>query len=361
MIEKLTVVDLNNKFTDTYLFNKDLNILSGRNGSGKTTLLKLMWYMTSGNLKTIFEEMTFTSARLDFSDGDFIELLVRDVEGKKKLKVNLRGTHPKFEEEIDIMQLDSESFNVVPVPDTGNSLFFPTFRRIEGGFSTTAKKIRKTRLGNGDTLKDVLQDISNQLSYDDGDTKHLFITSIATSDITNLLSGRYSKISQEIQKIEEDQSKQILSVVANSEDKEKQALEDIRNIVSATDAERNIKLKPFSILSKLVDDIFQSKSIRILNNIQLGKAEETVSSEQLSAGEKQMLSFLCYNFFYDNAVLFIDEPELSLHTDWQRILFPTLLKQGKNNQFIIATHSPFIYTMYPDKEILLDDRGEANV
>ena len=72
-----------------------------------------------------------------------------------------------------------------------------------------------------------------------------------------------------------------------------------------------------------------------------------------------MLSFLCYNAFSENAAIFIDEPELSLHVDWQRLLLPTLLEQGTGNQFFIATHSPFIYAKYPDKEIPLgDDRGD---
>lgn len=67
---------------------------------------------------------------------------------------------------------------------------------------------------------------------------------------------------------------------------------------------------------------------------------------------------MCYNFFFDNCIIFIDEPELSLHTDWQRILFTILLKQEKNNQFIIATHSPFIYSKYPEKDIIIDnDKG----
>ena len=72
-----------------------------------------------------------------------------------------------------------------------------------------------------------------------------------------------------------------------------------------------------------------------------------------------MLSFLCYNAFSENTPIFIDEPELSLHVDWQRLLLPTLLEQGAGNQFFIATHSPFVYSKYPDKEILLgDDRGD---
>ena len=31
------------------------------------------------------------------------------------------------------------------------------------------------------------------------------------------------------------------------------------------------------------------------------------------------------------------------------------LNKATTNQFFIATHSPFIYTMYPDKEFMLDD------
>lgn len=50
-----------------------------------------------------------------------------------------------------------------------------------------------------------------------------------------------------------------------------------------------------------------------------------------------------------------DEPELSLHIDWQRRLFPTLLEQATSNQFFVATHSPFIYSKYPDKEFLLGE------
>ena len=50
---------------------------------------------------------------------------------------------------------------------------------------------------------------------------------------------------------------------------------------------------------------------------------------------------------------------LSLHVDWQRQLFSILQNQRTSNQFIVATHSPFIYSKYPDKEILLStDRGD---
>jgi len=57
----------------------------------------------------------------------------------------------------------------------------------------------------------------------------------------------------------------------------------------------------------------------------------------------------------NSRIILIDEPELSLHVDWQRILFDVLMEQGTDNQFLIATHSPFIYSQFPDKELILDE------
>jgi len=31
------------------------------------------------------------------------------------------------------------------------------------------------------------------------------------------------------------------------------------------------------------------------------------------------------------------------------------MEQGTKNQLIVATHSPFIYSQFPDKELILDD------
>jgi len=50
--------------------------------------------------------------------------------------------------------------------------------------------------------------------------------------------------------------------------------------------------------------------------------------------------------------------DLSLHVDWQSKLFSLLKEQNSTNQFIISTHSPFIYSLFPDKELIIDsDKG----
>lgn len=64
----------------------------------------------------------------------------------------------------------------------------------------------------------------------------------------------------------------------------------------------------------------------------------------LSSGEKQLfLRALSLKFLeVNNSVILIDEPEISLHPQWQRKIIDVYKKIGKNNQIIIATHSPHI-------------------
>ena len=248
---------------------------------------------------------------------------------------------------------------------SNSSVFFPTFRRIEGGFSINSQQRGLRRLKS--SLQDAISELSERLSVDN----HQFVSSISTEDIVDLLTKRYADISKEINELQTDLSKSIIAQINDYSGQhglpERERLEDATTIldniqkqVSTVTEQREEALQPFSVLSDFIGEIFQDKSIEVTESIKLGQTEEAISSEKLSAGEKQMLSFLCYNALSENTYIFIDEPELSLHVDWQRLLFPKLLSQSTNNQFIVATHSPFIYSKYPDKELLLDaDRGDS--
>lgn len=353
MIKSFEVKNLNDIITDKFYFHHDINILTGKNGCGKTTILKLLWYMISGNYDKIFSEMTLSFAEVKFENGSLVSLTkVASDEAIDKviLKVGVKN-NISFREEYPINKLEQTR----KFAYKHGSIFFPTFRRFEGGFSIDSVDNKISRRYN--SLRDALENISNILTTD----QHKFITSISTNDIDNLLSQKYADILEKIRKLEDKQSKTILDAVANSTKKEKAALEEIKNLVKENESIKNEVMRPFSVLSGLINQIFKNKSIQISKNLELGEAKGAISSDKLSAGEKQMLSFLCYNFFFDNSIIFIDEPELSLHTDWQMLLFPILLRQGKKNQFIIATHSPFIYSKYPEKEIIVNqDKGNQN-
>ena len=65
---------------------------------------------------------------------------------------------------------------------------------------------------------------------------------------------------------------------------------------------------------------------------------------KLSSGEKQMLVILLTVLVQDNAhcVLFMDEPEASLHIEWQQKLISMIRELNPNVQIILTTHSPAV-------------------
>lgn len=96
--------------------------------------------------------------------------------------------------------------------------------------------------------------------------------------------------------------------------------------------------------------------------------------EKLSSGEKQIVfrgGFLLKNkISTQGAVILIDEPEISLHPEWQLKIIPFLKslftneKQQQTSQIIVATHSPFIIhnsNRYNDKVIILKKDHKGNV
>lgn len=73
----------------------------------------------------------------------------------------------------------------------------------------------------------------------------------------------------------------------------------------------------------------------------------------LSSGEKQLfLRALSLKFLeVNNSIILIDEPEISLHPQWQSKIIKLYENIGENNQLIIATHSPHIVGNIESKQL----------
>ena len=389
MIESLSVKGLNNRIDADFEFNEDLNIITGKNGSGKTTLLKLLWYLISGNLARIPFEVPFQSVSINTSM--FSLSLEQDSPYAEKctaylVEYELRERYRKefgreyyqdltLEFTLDDVRILNRSCSSI-AEMTKRSLFFPSFRRIEGGYVSRGNIDNpEWKMTSGlEKLQDSMEDFSSGISRNG----HRFIASISTNDIGQLLEQKYGdihiRISNLQSKVLDDISQKIqVSAGGEIESATSQATPTVLNEIQQLADERDRLRRPFVALSELTQNILQYQAIRVsgrsarddsadgitlgeeTGETALGTVEEAIASDKLSSGEKQMLSFLCYNAFSENTAIFIDEPELSLHVDWQRLLLPTLLEQGTGNQFFIATHSPFIYAKYPDKEIPLGE------
>ena len=97
----------------------------------------------------------------------------------------------------------------------------------------------------------------------------------------------------------------------------------------------------------IVDELFADtgkKIVRTENEIRFTQIGETLSPFQLSSGEKQMLAILLTVLIQDKQpyVLFMDEPEVSLHVDWQQRLIDLIMELNPNVQIILTTHSPAV-------------------
>lgn len=78
-----------------------------------------------------------------------------------------------------------------------------------------------------------------------------------------------------------------------------------------------------------------------------------IDVKSLSSGEKQLFILLAETLLQKESThLFIaDEPELSLHIGWQRIILKKILELNPNAQIVVATHSPEIASEFPENII----------
>lgn len=85
--------------------------------------------------------------------------------------------------------------------------------------------------------------------------------------------------------------------------------------------------------------------------------DKKVSIQNMSSGEKQILIFFAYLIFgletTKQSIFIVDEPELSLHLNWQRQFVDAIMNINENVQLIFATHAPEIIGKRRDKAIKL--------
>ena len=97
----------------------------------------------------------------------------------------------------------------------------------------------------------------------------------------------------------------------------------------------------------MIDELFsytRKKIDRRRNDIAFYQDGELLFPYKLSSGEKQMLVILLTVLVQDNShcVLFMDEPEASLHIEWQQKLISMIRELNPNVQIILTTHSPAV-------------------
>lgn len=133
--------------------------------------------------------------------------------------------------------------------------------------------------------------------------------------------------------------------------------EDLRRVVemiSRSTKEVGDILRPQDDFKEIISSLFiGNKSLDFdLRGIRVAVDDSEIPLSSLSSGERQLVQLLLEVMAAKSNPVLIDEPELSLHVDWQSKLLRTARSLNPNCQIIAATHSPEIVAEAPDEETI---------
>jgi Predicted ATP-binding protein involved in virulence len=158
-----------------------------------------------------------------------------------------------------------------------------------------------------------------------------------------------------------------IGVILNSDEMSLNLKEYLVNIHYKDLEDMSIGETPYRIqkFKQLYNTFFEEKEFLGVKDFEplfkIKATGEIHSADELSAGEKQIFfrggSLLQMDL--NDSIILIDEPELSLHPEWQQKILEFYKGIGENNQIIIATHSPHIVSSCKKEEVIVLDREDG--
>jgi len=293
-IKSMDIQKIYHKKDIQWNLNNNINILLGKNGSGKSTVARLIYAFLSNN-QEIMEKYEFPAISMD---------IIKHYEDSSELLVLEKAN----DDIIDTIYID-----------------------------TLDKKIRKDNLSSLDSELDIL--------------------------IQKL--GEYQrKLNIEFEKEIKDFKPRISEILDDIQNADIKVLEEFKELKTK---EEKIKYSIFSkiyLFKNIVDEFLQdtNKSV-VLDNEEIPLLVEydngMLNYKDLSSGEKQLIViFLNILLAKDNSIIIMDEPELSLHVNWQLKLIESILKLNSKAQYIIVTHNPILVLNRDSEEISIIKNNE---
>ena len=211
------------------------------------------------------------------------------------------------------------------------------------GKSTILNKVVKSVNTNGDVINHLLKGV--HITVEPADATHVRFDIIRSLDSPMLDNETLNLVDTRIRSALDFQlyhlQRKYLDYQVNIGNR---IIEELQQ--GNTDAAQHLS-EPKKRFQDMVDELFEEtgkKIVRTENEIRFSQIGETLVPYQLSSGEKQMLAILLTVLVEDNLpyVLFMDEPEVSLHIEWQKRLIELILELNPNVQIILTTHSPAV-------------------
>lgn len=405
-IKEITINGFWYRFDAYCAFSDEVNIIIGRNGTGKTTFMNILHSVLSVDTDGLMEN-EFKNVEIILTDGrskKTIKVYRQDnpdvpfcyfVYRVSRKKYVIRGFLPderriashyrrrmaeessELRDELaQLISLSSLSVYRLRSGDdfeikdrSGKRVISPVdFRLSQLSSALTHYQLelsQKARVISGKLQKDVLASIlytgssENDLmipkKFDKVNEKKRLINAYARlgaadSEIRKKISYHISEIDEAFENFRSQTKGNEISDINFA------AIDGYfrtQKIMSMSlDAEEKIKevFSHINLFTDILKEFIPEKGFFLESGemIIVGADGNKIEINRLSSGEKQLLILLIEALLQRQKpfVYLADEPELSLHIEWQRKILPAIRQLNPESQIIAATHSPEVASKY---------------
>ena len=360
--------------------NRDVNLFFGLNGSGKTSLLKIL-NASMDKDATSLAVVPFKKARVTIYSAFFkkkFTYILNKQKSKKEDNEHKRRIRLSREMNIQDRQLEE----VIDLrweiePDTRDSRigtwqheYLPTSRLLQMGYELS----HDTGVSLSDeealdryfelALKSHWVDFFGEIQK-----KVRQLQEKALVDILNeVLTTRQTK-SKKVKSLDwETAYEEMVTFLRRQNPKAKPSskrafskryresilLRKVIDRIDRVEQEIEAAMAPRTKLQNLIGRMFSGgKTVKFAETSVdvIAEDEETIGLRALSSGEKHIIYILLECLRVDISSIMIDEPEISMHVDWQKELISAMRELNPRAQIIAATHSPEVLADIDDSKI----------
>lgn len=383
-------------------FNDDVNIIIGRNGTGKTTFMNILHSVLSLDIDGI-NKNDFNSAEIKLKDGSkkktikiqkidseksshsiieyqvsskkYFIRVINDDDRRLSFSYKRRMLEESQELRAALTKLVSlSSLSVYRLRNSddlevrdkyGSRLINP----VDYKLSELMAELTKYQLDLSQRARDIATDLQKDVlasilySKDDIDDHAYGIDFDKEKEKQNLLNA-YTQLNA----IDMNIRRKINFHVENIDEtlrkiKERNGDVDIRSLEALRKTQKIIKMSlsskqktsavfsPIDQFLRTIKEFITDKEFNFIGGeLYIKNNHGSIRQENLSSGEKQLLILFIETLLQreQQYIFLTDEPELSLHIQWQRNIIPAIKKLNPNAQIIAATHSPEVASKYKD-------------
>lgn len=407
-IESVTINNFWHRFSASSNFNEDVNIIIGKNGTGKTTFMNILHSVLSvdidGIIRNDFQNIeiklknnssTKTIKVEVVNEYDNRLIFVRYQISRRKYEIRYFSREEmqygfiykrKLQEDLDqvkrelskIVSLASlsvyrlrngENFEIRD--EEGIRAISPVDFRLEQLMQQlTTYQLELSQVARDIALelqKEVLVSIlyskedSTERSYAldfDKEKEKSNLTSaymqlnVLDSKVRRKISFHVDTIDDAIQAIKNKDNNPQSNIDGKVDFRSLEALRKTQKIIKMSlVSEKRISevYEPINLFIKILKEFIFDKKFEFNGGVlMINTGYGKLDYQSLSSGEKQLLILFIETLLQRSkpTVFLTDEPELSLHISWQRMIIPAIKRLNPNAQIIAATHSPEVASKY---------------